>query len=76
MAAYRFPYLLIGDSVVFKQDSPYFEHFYKDLKPWEHYIPFKRDLSDLEKQLIWAKGNDKEVSCRSISIFNLSISNP
>ncbi|XP_065065334.1 protein O-glucosyltransferase 2-like [Rhopilema esculentum] len=60
VAAYRFPYLLIGDSVVFKQDSPYYEHFYKDLKPWEHYIPFKRDLSDLEKQLIWAKSNDKE----------------
>ncbi|XP_066596302.1 protein O-glucosyltransferase 2-like isoform X2 [Prorops nasuta] len=61
VAAYRFPYLLAGDSVVFKQDSPYYEHFYKSLKSGEHYISVKRDLSNLVEQIKWAKKHDKEV---------------
>jgi hypothetical protein len=62
VAAYRLPYLLAGDSLVFKMDSEYYEHFYKELEPWVHYIPFKKDLSDLQKNLEWAKANDKKVS--------------
>ena len=44
-----------------KQDSHFYEYFYKDLKPYEHYIPFKRDLSDLNEKLQWAKDHDEEV---------------
>lgn len=58
VAAYRFPYLLAGDSVVLKQDSPYYEHFYKNLKPMIHFIPIKRNLSDLVEKLKWAIQND------------------
>ncbi|XP_045191680.2 protein O-glucosyltransferase 2-like [Mercenaria mercenaria] len=61
VAAYRLPYLLAGDSVVLKQDSHYYEHFYKDLKPYVHYVPFKRDLSDLLEKIQWAKDNDEKV---------------
>ncbi len=61
VAAYRFPYLLAGGSLVLKQDSNYYEHFYKYLKPYEHYVPFKRDLRDLLEKIQWAKENDKEV---------------
>ncbi len=61
VAAYRFPYLLAGGSLVLKQDSKYYEHFYKELKPYEHYVPFKHDLSDLLQQIQWAKDNDEEV---------------
>ena len=32
------------------QDSELEEFFYPDLKPYEHYIPIKRDFSDLETQ--------------------------
>lgn len=60
VAAYRFPYLLAGDSLVFKQNSKYYEHFYKELEPWKHYVPFKRDLSDLVEKIQWAKSNDAE----------------
>ncbi|XP_033864473.3 protein O-glucosyltransferase 2-like [Acipenser ruthenus] len=60
VAAYRLPYLLAGDSVVLKQDSVYYEHFYNDLKPWEHYVPFKRDLSDLLEKIQWVKNHDVE----------------
>lgn len=60
VAAYRFPYLLLGDSLVMKQDSKYYEHFYKELKAWEHYVPLKRDLTDTVEKIKWAKENDDE----------------
>ncbi|XP_070329731.1 protein O-glucosyltransferase 3 isoform X3 [Odocoileus virginianus] len=60
VAAYRYPYLMLGDSLVLKQDSPYYEHFYMALKPWKHYIPIKRNLSDLLEKVEWAKENDEE----------------
>lgn len=55
VAAYRFPYLLLGDSLVLKQDSQYYEHFYTVLKPWKHYVPVKRSLEDLLEKIKWAK---------------------
>nr|XP_045584389.1 protein O-glucosyltransferase 2-like [Procambarus clarkii] len=58
VAAYRLPYLLGGNSVVLKQDSSYYEFFYHDLEPYVHYIPFKRDLSDLIEKIKWARTND------------------
>jgi hypothetical protein len=61
VAAYRLPYLLVGDSVVLKQDSIYYEHFYNELQPWKHYIPVKSNLSDLLEKLKWAKEHDAEV---------------
>uniref|UniRef100_A0A1B0CTJ2 Glycosyl transferase CAP10 domain-containing protein n=1 Tax=Lutzomyia longipalpis TaxID=7200 RepID=A0A1B0CTJ2_LUTLO len=61
VAGYRFPYLLAGNSVVLKQDSPYYEHFYSQLKPMVHYIPFRRNLSDLIEKIHWAKSHDTTV---------------
>jgi len=58
VAAYRLPYLLAGNSVVLKQESGYYEHFYADLQPWVHYIPVKADLSDLVERIHWARDND------------------
>ena len=64
MAAYRLPYLLAGDSVVLKQDSGYYEHFYSQLRPWEHYIPVRADLGDLLDKITWARQHDQEVRRR------------
>ncbi|CAI9558844.1 unnamed protein product [Staurois parvus] len=61
VAAYRFPYLMLGDSLVLKQSSSYYEHFYSALKPGKHYIPIKRNLGDLIEKIRWAKENDEEV---------------
>lgn len=58
VAAYRFPYLLAGGSLVFKQESKYYEHFYNELIPNVHYAPVKDDLSDLVEKVLWAKEND------------------
>uniref|UniRef100_A0A915J0S1 Glycosyl transferase CAP10 domain-containing protein n=1 Tax=Romanomermis culicivorax TaxID=13658 RepID=A0A915J0S1_ROMCU len=60
VAAYRFAFLLAGTSLVFKQTSNYYEHFYKLLKPWVHYVPVEFDLSDLIERIEWAKNNQEE----------------
>lgn len=60
VAAYRMPYLLAGDSVVLKQDSGYYEHFYSQLQPWEHYIPIRADLGDVLEKIQWARDHDEE----------------
>lgn len=60
VAAYRFPYLMLGNSLVLKQDSQYYEHFYSRLEAGEHYVPVKRNLSDLLEKIQWAKQNDGE----------------
>lgn len=61
VAAYRFPYLMLGNSLVLKQDSQYYEYFYSHLKAGTHYISVKRNLSDLLEKIKWAKENDAEV---------------
>ncbi|XP_063973094.1 protein O-glucosyltransferase 2-like [Diachasmimorpha longicaudata] len=61
VAAYRLPYLLAGDSVVFKQESKYYEYFYDRLIPGEHFVPIKTDLSDLVEKIHWAKDNDSRM---------------
>lgn len=58
VAAYRFPYLMLGNSLVLKQSSPYYEHFYSRLHAGTHYVPVQRDLSDLLEKIQWAKSND------------------
>ena len=61
VAAYRLPYLLSGNSLVLKQSSLYYEHFYSLLnfnKP--HHLDLKEDLSDLEEKLEWIKQNQEE----------------
>jgi len=60
VAAYRFMALMAGNSLVFKQDSEYVEWFYDGLEPYKHYIPVKRDLSDLVEKVQWAKDNDEQ----------------
>jgi len=66
VAAYRLPYLLAGDSVVLKQNSSYYEFFYKRLRPYEHYIPLSADLSDLLDRIQWAKDHDAQASHSSL----------
>ena len=61
VAAYRLPYLLSGDALVLKQTSSYYEHFYRDLVPYEHFLPLKNDLSDVIEQIQWARDHDDEV---------------
>lgn len=61
VAAYRLQAVLAGNSVVLKQDSKYVEWFYHHLRPYEHYIPVRHDLSDVAAQVAWAREHDEEV---------------
>lgn len=47
--------------MVFKQDSHYYEHFYSKLVPYKHFVPIKRDLSDVIEKIEWARANDLRV---------------
>lgn len=51
---------LLSGSLCFKQDSDDIQYYYGELIPWKHYIPIKRDLSDLLTKLCWAKAHDQK----------------
>lgn len=56
---------LNSTSVVLKEEDGW-QSFYTPLfKPWEHYIPVKAGLVDLEEQLEWARANTDR--CKEIS---------
>lgn len=56
----RFKTLLFSGRPVFKVEDDLEEFFYKDLKPFIHYIPIKNDLSDLTEKLEWAESHYDE----------------
>lgn len=75
VAAYRMPYLLAGGGLVLKQQSPYYEHFYSQLVPWEHFVPVKRDLSDLVDRVKWARDNDDKAQQIAVNARNFANNN-
>ena len=50
--------LLRSPRIVFIVDRPYEEWWYEHLIPWKHYVPVKRDLSDLEENYITIENNE------------------
>ena len=55
----RRPYwLAFTRAVLFLQDGPYRTLWFRAaLQPYVHYVPVKEDLSDLIKQLMWARSH-------------------
>jgi hypothetical protein len=53
----RLKYLLWSHRPVIIVDRPHKEYFYEHLIPWTHYIPVKRDLSDLVENTTWIFNN-------------------
>jgi hypothetical protein len=51
---------LLSNSLLLKQETPNIQWYYGALKPYEHYVPVKEDLSDLMEKLAWAKAHDAE----------------
>lgn len=39
-------------------DTVWYEWYYDLLQPWVHYVPVKRDFSDLAKKVEWLRAND------------------
>lgn len=53
----RLKYLLWSHRPLLIVDRPHKEYFFEFLKEWEHYIPVKRDLSDLIEKTKWCLDN-------------------
>jgi hypothetical protein len=49
---------LFSNSVVLKNESDWIEWYDTALIPYQHYIPFQADLSDLLEKIEWLKQND------------------
>lgn len=64
-AAYRLGALLQMKSVILKVESEYHIWIDKYLKPMKHYIPIKRDYSNLKEILEWCHTHDD--ACKQIA---------
>jgi hypothetical protein len=53
----RIKHLLWSHRPLLLVDRPHREYFHEFIKPWEHYIPVKRDLSDLVEKTEWVFNN-------------------
>ena len=53
----RLKHLLHSHRPLLLVDRPHKEYFFEYLKEWEHYIPVKRDLSDLIEKTKWCIDN-------------------
>ena len=56
----RLKYLLFSGRPVLLAERPHEEFFYEHLRPWTHYVPVKRDLSDLKDRVAWTRANAPE----------------
>ena len=50
---------LLSKCTVFLQETEDVMWFYSQIHPWVHYIPVKKDLSDLKEKVVWAQLNDR-----------------
>jgi hypothetical protein len=55
----KLPYYLSLGSLIFRVDGEYNGWYDNLLKPYKHYIPVKKDLSDLVSLIKWAKSHDQ-----------------
>jgi hypothetical protein len=65
-ATFRYKNYLHGESVIFKIESEYYQHFHSGLQPWVHFIPISRDdvMTSIKERVIWAREHDEE--CKSM----------
>ena len=58
-AAWMRPFtIMYSNSVLMMVDTAKYQWFYDRLIPWVHYVPLKRDLSDLYAKISWLRTHD------------------
>ena len=67
--------LLFSGRPLFLVDRRWHEYFYKDIKPFVHYIPVQEDLSDLIEKLDLADHHQKEAFRIAEEAQNYAINN-
>ena len=55
----RYAGVMLTNSVAVKQDSPYYEWYYRWLEPNVHYVPFKYSMSDLVDKVKWLQEDEQ-----------------
>jgi hypothetical protein len=50
VAQTRLAKVLLANSVVLKEDSPWIEYYYRSLRPWVHYAPFRHRANSVAGQ--------------------------
>jgi hypothetical protein len=73
VAAFRLGHEFSLGSVILIPVSKYYLWFSYLLKPYEHFVPVKEDLSDLIEQIKWCINNDNE--CKKIAENGLNFYN-
>lgn len=73
VTAFRLSLEMSFGSVILLAKSEYYIWYMKKLKPYEHYVPVKRDLSDLIEKIRWCRANDAQ--CQKIAINSLEFYN-
>ncbi|MCH9610893.1 MAG: hypothetical protein S4CHLAM81_05360 [Chlamydiales bacterium] len=58
-------WILLSNSLMFKQTTRNTQWYYKGLQPFVHYIPVANDLEDLHTSFEWAVANDEQ--CKQIA---------
>mmetsp|Transcript_18929 Transcript_18929/g.35051 ORF Transcript_18929/g.35051 Transcript_18929/m.35051 type:complete len:500 (+) Transcript_18929:89-1588(+) len=67
-ASWGLAYKLRVGAVVLWQNSPstYREFYYALLKPWEHYVPLRADLGNLEHVRLWLNSEEGKQEAKAI----------
>ncbi len=60
-----FAWKMVSRSVVLAVESLWDTFFSTQFEPWTHYIPVRRDLSDLGERLAWCHDHDDD--CRAVA---------
>jgi len=68
----RLKFLLWSHRPVLLVDRPHKEYFFEHLKEWDHYIPVKRDLSDLLEKTKWCMDNYNKALLIAENAYNFS----
>lgn len=71
----RLKLFLFSNRVTFVVDRAYKEFWHFNLEPWVHYIPVKRDLSNLKENFYIVKNNPKLEEEVKINAYNFAINN-
>jgi hypothetical protein len=69
----RVKYFLQSHRLTFLQERFHKAYYEKHLIPMEHYIPIKKDLSDLVDKINWVNSNPQEVKRITENAFDFSL---
>ena len=56
-------------------ERTYIEYFHNDLEPFVHFVPVKRDLSDLVEKATWVKENPEKACIIAQNAYMFAMKN-